>query len=296
MKPALSDEIKKKIYPGWNDQAAIEKDWAEQGENKWANYQRSQSPVTAQGPSAADRAAFDARLKGEETNFLNRFKTEYPDILSGLETSLGLPGLRQTRFGTQQRYEEMPEAITAASLGKDVTASQLERMIGSRQQDLLPAVQKAVSQEQFATEEFGRQSERALKPFETELDLMKDRFSREATGFNTDVEGRLNLLLTQIQEEGATDRAKIQEATQLAQLEDNKEQLKNAYQTVDLGNRIAILDVNGREISSLAKGKLSSTPNEKTPTSYIQSNYQFKGGGSPSIQNLQPTSTYSKGW
>jgi len=218
------------------------------------------SPVGtyATAQSEAERTAFNESLRTEEEDFLNRFRTEYPGVLTSLEEQLGLPQLRQSAYDLSSTLTNIPTVQEGATRGFDVTANQLARIISSEQGKIAPLAQEAVRLAQFGEEEFGRQAEIALKPYETEIDLMKDRFARESTGFNQDAENRLNLLLTQIQEEGATNRATLSEATKLAQLEQANEQYKQGITTVDLGDRIAILDVNGNEIGSFPKGTLSS--------------------------------------
>lgn len=234
-------------------------------------YKFVQGTFSPQGTKAtADRQAFNLNLQGQEQEFLNRFKEEYPQILSGIEQNLNLPNLRQSAYDLSDTLREIPSVQTGATRGFDVNANQLARIISSEQEKIAPVAQEAVRQAQFGEEEFGRQSERALKPFETEIDLLKDRLSRESTGFDTDAKNRLDLLLTQIQEEGAMDREKISQATKLAELEQRSEEFKKSFVSVDLGNRVAILDASGKEVGSYAKGKLPSSGNGGNVGEYLK--------------------------
>jgi hypothetical protein len=287
--PSFSEDIYKKIYPGWGRTEA-EADWREQGEKKWSDYQTSLRPsvssLQVEGPSVADRAAFNERLKGEEQGFLSKFRTEYPEIISGIETTLGLPQLRQSAYDLTETLRNIPRVQEQATRGFDVTANQLARMIQSGQEKVSPLAQEAVREAQFAEETATKRGEQALVPYKAEIELMKDRFAREATGFNVDVEARLNILLTQIQEQGATDRVKLQEATRLAELEQNKEMMQKSFATVDLGNRVALLDLSGNEIGSLPKSKLTSETGNN-----VQSYFETLTDQNQ-LQVLQPTPSF----
>lgn len=245
---------------GFNDPNVISNILSDPGQT--ARYERELEgilrprPSTAQPLQPGQRQAFQQGLRGEETEFLGRFRTEFPQILTGLEEQLGLPGLRESAFGLTKTLRNIPRVQEQAARGFDVTANQLARIISAEQQRQAPLAQEAVFQAQFAEEEFGRQADIALRPFETEISFMSDRFAREATGFSEDADRRLNLLLQQIQTEGATNIATIQQATQLAQLEESKRQFEQGISTIDLGNRIALIDMSGKEIGSFDKSKL----------------------------------------
>ena len=69
------------------------------------------SPVAPLGPSAADREAFFGKQRGEEQEFLGRFRTEFPEILTGIEEQLGLPGLRGRAQSLTSLSEELHRAF-----------------------------------------------------------------------------------------------------------------------------------------------------------------------------------------
>ena len=230
---------------------------------------------------AGQRQAFNLKLRGEEESFLGRFRQDFPQVLTGIEEQLGLPGLRQEAFTSAGELRDIPQVQKQATAGFDVTANQLARIISAEREKKAPIAQEAVRQAQFGEEEFGRRAQRELVPFETEISFMKDRFAREASGFDADADRQLNLLLQQIQQEGATNIATIQQATQLAQLEESKRQFEEGISTIDLGNRVALLDIDGNEIGSFDKKKLggdTGTPLGTPPP--------------PPLQTLQPTSGF----
>ena len=206
---------------------------------------------------AEERKALNERLRAEEAGFLTKFRTEYPQVLSSLESTLGLPGLRETAFGAVQGIKAMPEEIRVASMGRDVSANQLNRMISARSAERLPEVNDLLAALQFKEEEFGRQAGRAMTPYETEIGFMKDRASREATGFSQDAQRELDLLLTQIREEGATNRATLDRAVQLAQLEQSKYEYESSIREINLGNKVILVDSKGNTVSSFPAARLS---------------------------------------
>lgn len=215
------------------------------------------------------RAAFNEKLRSEESAFLNRFRTDFPNILTGIEEELGLPSLRQSAFTVGQDIQNIPEAVKQAVQGKDVSATQQARIEAAQRGERLPEFNNLLSALQFAEDEFGRRADRELVPFETEIGFMKDRFAREASGFSEDAQSRLNILLAQIQEEGANFRtmtaeqgdnfrAKLGQAAKLAELEENKRQFESSVSTVDLGDRIQLIDPSGNVIREEKKARLSS--------------------------------------
>lgn len=257
-------------YQGWGDSEA-EADFAATGGSGKGGPSAPSTLSAPSGPSAADRTAFNERASQTTSDFLGRFKTEFPQVLTGLETSLNLPQLRETATGAvgalgdiSNIVKSTPARTTQAAKGFDVSSSQLERQIAAETGKLQPvyqeatsAAQQALTAAQLGESAFGTRAQLALKPFETEIGLLKDQLSREATGFNIDVQGRLDTLLQQIETEGAMNIATIQEATKLAELEAKKDQFESSINSVDLGNRVVLLDSNGQEVGSFPKGKLS---------------------------------------
>lgn len=246
------------------------------------------APKFAGQIASQKRDVFQKKLRGEEESFLGRFRTEFPEILTGISEQLGLPALRETAFQGLESFGEIPEVQTQAARGRDISANQLARIISAEETERLPGAQKAVGQAQFAEGQFTEQAGQALVPFETEIGFLKDRFSREASGFNQDAEAELNILLQQIQQEGATNIANIQKATQLAQLEQRKTEFEEGLSTIDLGNRVAIIDREGNEVSSFAKAKLGGGGGGGVTDADIDAELGVltptpSGGGSPTV-------------
>ena len=262
---AINADILRKHF-GFNDPNVIE--GILRDPNQVSRYSREYEGILHPGqPAQADsasfvadqtaaRAALNKARREEEQGFLGRFRTEFPTVLTGIEQTLGLPGLRETAQTGVQALKALPEEIRVASQGRDVSAGQLQRMTSARQAERLPEINDLLSALQFKEEEFGRQAGRAILPYETEIDLMKSRFADEATGFNEDNQNELNLLLQQIQTGAQLSIAEMSRATQLAQMEADKENVKNTIDAVDLGNKVAIYQ-NGNFLRYENKGKLS---------------------------------------
>jgi len=213
----------------------------------------------------ASRTSLNQRLNTESGDFLTRFKTEYPTILSGIENKLGLPQIRGAAQSVGEDIQSLPQAVQQATIGRDVSASQRGRIESAQRSDLVGKLNPLLSSQQFAESEFSRQADRELTPFKTEIDFMKDKFSRETSGFDIDSENRLNSLLTLIDNEAKTGQAtigagsalmqsRIQEARQLAELEEQKRQYDSSVSTVDLGNKIQFVGPGGNVIREVAKG------------------------------------------
>lgn len=216
--------------------------------------QEARQPSAMMGPSAAGREAFFGKQKKEEEEFLTRFRKDFPTTLTGIEEQLGLPGLRGRAQTLTGLLEETPERVEVGARGFDVTANQLARMIAAETGEISPEVSKAVTQAQFGEAEFGRQAARELVPFETEAQFLTDRLSREATGFGIEQQGRLNMLLQKLQNEGTLKVAEMQQATSLAQLEQSKIEYEEGLTSIDLGDRVAFFDRFGNLVKSVPKG------------------------------------------
>lgn len=203
---------------------------------------------------SAKRGVFETKQRGEEEQFINKFKTEYPTILTGIEGELGLPALRETAFTSTQAYKDLPEAIRVASQGRDVSANQLARMTSAQQAERLPEINDLLASLQFGEEEFGRRAQRELVPLQEEAKIMTDRWAREASGFDSDADNNLNYLIRKMNTGAQLTMAEMAKATKLAELESQKIQLQNTVSTVDLGNRVALIDYTGKEVGSLPIG------------------------------------------
>src|SRR3990167_5421570 len=95
-------------------------------------------PLSSTEVTEQKRSALNTQMKGEESEFLSRFKTEFPQVLTGIEEELGLPGLRKTAFDTGELLRTAPQRQKQASQGFDVSQNQLERIVAEDVGKLAP--------------------------------------------------------------------------------------------------------------------------------------------------------------
>ena len=280
------DELKRQYpgYQGWGETEAFADFRATGGSGKRpsqpsaSNFQMPDIEGILRRQEEA-RLGREAEARGAETEFMERFKTEFPAALTGLETELGLPGLRQTAQTAGQTLRGVQDVVrsvptTQQTIAKQVgiSAPRLQQRISAESAKLSPTLEaatrgftEATSATQFGEAEFCRRAERALAPLTTKLGLLKDRFSREATGFGQAAERELSSILSKISTGIQISIAEMNKAMQLAQLEQNKYEFESKVSTVDLGNRIALLDRSGKEIGSMPKGTAPTSGTKNPP-------------------------------
>jgi uncharacterized phage infection (PIP) family protein YhgE len=215
---------------------------------------RDQDPAVIAQRQIDQRNQLNARQREEENSLLTRFREQYPQTLQNIEQQLGLPSVRENVYNLGETIRDIPAAVKQATQGTGITAAQLAQKQLGRQNEYLPEYNEMARLAQYKEEEFNRQADRALMPWSLEIDQTKDRLAREFSGFNIDNENQLNTLLQKMQLEGQLSIAEMNNATQLAQLEQSKFEFQNAVSSVDAGDRIVLLDASGREVGSVAKG------------------------------------------
>lgn len=192
---------------------------------------------------------------GDQQQFLESFRTQYGDIVSGLQEQLQLPELQEFALQAGQQLEELPGVYEEFARGQDISANQLARLTAAKTAELAPIAQKAIEQAQFAQEQFGQRLGQELVPLQTELQLYQDQLAREFTQYTQQQQNELDVLLQKMQLEGQLSMAEQQRAHELAMLEAQTEEVKQQGQLVNLGDRMALINpVTGQEISSFAVG------------------------------------------
>lgn len=261
---------------------------------------KKQDPVHVARQQEQQRLALQNEARTAEQDFLGRFQTEFPTILSGIEEKLNLPGLRQQTQsagsvlrGETQRMEDLPDVMSQRTTGFDVTQSQLEQMIAAEAlknrpmlRDATRAFEASASAQQFAESDFGRQAGIALQPMMTELDLMRDRFSREATGFGQAAERELSAIISQINAGVQLNQQQLQHAIQLAGLEEAKRQYEQSFTTLNLGDRQVLLDPRGNVVQSFPMGQLSGSGGFTFPQAPTEPPGRQSTGYTPILDSL----------
>jgi hypothetical protein len=194
------------------------------------------------------------------SGFINN-QESLPQMATRLGDELGLPGLRATTAGLTQSYQGMPETYSKATRGFDVNANQLNRIIGTQQAKLAPALQAATgaqsAAEQQLTERLGygmAQQERELLPFQSEQALLNDRLAREYSGFNLDSENELNALIEKMRQGVQLSIEEQNRANQLAIAELNYKQAVEVA-NINKSSNIEAANINKSSDIEVAKMK-----------------------------------------
>lgn len=196
----------------------------------------------------AQTEAFNKAQETKQTDFINRYKAAVgaqetvPAAAERIGGTLGLPQLQKTAQGLIKSVAEIPQVQTQASRGFDVNANQLARIISSKQAELSPRAQQAVTQEQSAESNLGTelgylnaQQTRELQPYLTEGGMLSDQLAREMSGFTTDKQNALNLVLEKMKNDQAITIQELNNANELAK---TKAQYNDVYKTISEGSTL----------------------------------------------------------
>lgn len=166
---------------------------------------------------------------GKITDFLNRYRQgimgqeALPAMAERLGKEVGLPQLRDTAFQTNRTLNEIPATYTAATRGFDVNANQLGRIVGTKQAIAAPIAQKAQEQYQNAQDLVNQgigyaqqQQAKELLPFQSEQSMLTDYQAREASGFTTMNEQKLNGYIQKMSQGVQLSMEEAREANELA--------------------------------------------------------------------------------
>ena len=177
----------------------------------------------------ANREKFYGGQYGKMNDFLGRYRgaiagqEALPAMAERLGKELNLPQLRNTAFQTGRTMAEIPATYTAATRGYDVNANQLGRIVGTKQAAYAPINQQAQDNLQFAEKQLPEriaytQAEQAkqLLPYQTEQQMLSDYLAREASGFTTEMETKLNGYIEKMKGGIQLSVTEAQEANKLA--------------------------------------------------------------------------------
>lgn len=210
----------------------------------------------------------EERFQQEQRERLGEFTGrlgEVPDQLAAVRQALRLPEAFETfgQAGTQARelgylVEDLPQSVQQALSGQGVTAGQIKGRTSAEIQNLQPALTAASrtlesSQAGLSNllNQYQTETANIFTPLEIEAGLLGDNIAQEFGLFKQKIGADLQRELAQLQETGATDRANIERAIRLAEIEAASEQ----GEFRDLGDRIALINpFTGQEISSFDKG------------------------------------------
>lgn len=153
----------------------------------------------------ANREKFYSGQYGKITDFLDRYRQgifgqeSLPALNERLGKEVGLPALRESAQATTRTLNEIPSTYTNATKGYDVSSNALSRIVGTKQAAYAPVAQQAQTAYQNAQDIVNQklgfeqtQQAKELLPFQSEQQMLTDYQAREASGFTTEMEAKLN--------------------------------------------------------------------------------------------------------
>lgn len=185
----------------------------------------------------AQRAGGQQLLAGQDAqtgNFLGRFgefigsqptTSALADRIGG---ELGLPQLRANATNLNNTLFNIPGTYTKATMGHDVNANQLARVIGTKQAELAPSAALAASNLQAGEANLNTRlgyetadRERALLPFEKEQSFLQDRMARETSLYSQANQAELDSIIAKMQAGVTLSEGEKNRAQELAMAEKN---------------------------------------------------------------------------
>ncbi len=222
-------------------------------------------PQPIAGPSAADTAALVKEQRERSAEFLGRFTTGLPEAITGIETELGLPGLRETTQVAGRSARQVAGQVrdipgTQRTIAKQVgiSAPRLAMRTAAKTAELQPTLETAQRglTEATAAQEFGEQAfatrlGQFITPFEVEAGLLGESVKEEFGLYKSSIKNALDLEVARLAGQTSISVAEINKATELAKLE--QATLKGVL--ADLGDRAALINpFTKEEMASFTKG------------------------------------------
>jgi len=230
--------------------------------------------IKNQGESEADfLKRYNATISGQEGS---------QAMATRIGNELGIPSLQANATLYRNTLTNLPSTYSKATTGYDVNANQLSRIIGQKSSELSPLVATTENSLAGAQNTLGQRmgyeltdQSKALLPFQTEQDLMKDRFARETSMFSVQSQNELNSLIAKINAGITLSEGEKNRANALAVAENNYQnslKLQNSKpaeadgtQIVEVGGQKYLINSRTGAIVS----KYGAATPEKTPTDYL---------------------------
>lgn len=204
-------------------------------------------------PEAIAGRAMQSNIQNQQSDFLNRFKTEVPTAISAVEQELGLPQLRSTAQRETEFLEDIPELTEQRTTGLGVNSGQLRRITAAETQEQAPIAQRAVQQAQEGERLLNTKIGQIVQPFEIEAGMLGDNVRMQFDMFKTNVQNNLQRELAKLEQQNWNIRneAELANAIKLAEME----QAASAGQLIDQGNQLSLINpFTGAVISTFSKG------------------------------------------
>ncbi len=192
------------------------------------------------GPAGSGLDTFMNKMPSDYSNFfsgqksdINNFLGRYSGAIGNQETvshmgqrignELNLPSLRSAADTVNTNVANLPYTYSGATRGFDVNANQLGRIVTNKGIQLAPLATSVNNRLNTAENTLGQQmgfeqtqQQKELLPYQSEQSLLNDRLAREATGFQTQEEDRLQGYITKMQQGVVLSRGEQQDAEALA--------------------------------------------------------------------------------
>ncbi|MHC4453224.1 MAG: hypothetical protein ACYSWS_00835 [Planctomycetota bacterium] len=270
--------------------------------SEWKGLTRAFDPTTSPEETRKKAAAeaFQEAQRKKTEEFTGRLQ-EIPTQLAAIRKALGLPELYQTQADVQgEARRQALESIglpgkvegetTQAAMGKDVSAGQLKRMIGSRFSEARKSLEPAAaitamklgdvgSALQSAVGQYGVETGLIFKPLEIEAGILGAQSAQEFDLYKSTMKNELDLELQKLQNASAMDIERLRQSGALDQLNKTAE-IEDKYAGISFQNLGDVMGIyKGTEkIGEESFGLKPTRSNDgKPPESYLTPNISTLG-------------------
>lgn len=236
-------------YAGWGETEALADYAATGGQGKYDPGPSSSGSGNFGSSSSVNFGQIFQDQQQQEADFLARFKDSIQQASQAISQELGLDALKQNALTAGNvasnitgQLEAIPGTQETISKQVGISAPRLQQRIASKTAELSPALSSATRGLESANtalslglQTYGTKMGEAMLPYQTEASMLSDRLAREVTGYTTQYQGELSLLLEKMKQQGQLDLAELQRAQQLADME-------NSYLLINQGNQQSLVN------------------------------------------------------
>lgn len=250
---------------GGTDYGAILKQQQDEAARKEAEAKAAYEAEQARGQAYLTKAA------GEEQSLLDKFtgaiKALEPSqaIYKRLGEEQGLPGLKSTAEQFTSQVKAIPENVKALATQIPISTTRQAQRVTQQLENLAPRQQEAVTQFQNSLSEVSRQlgfaledQKTQLEPFAYAFQQLSDRIAREMSGYSTNIQNSLNILLNRLTQTGNLSQTQLANAYEMAKQEadylNQKDLLSMSNQFIEGGgHKLLVNSITGDIIADYGK-------------------------------------------
>jgi len=164
--------------------------------NKYLTNQKSQDALTNfPAQQAADFNNVATKGSNDITDFLTRYNTAVPKIISDVSSKYALPDQQAGVNALNTRIKTLQGNTDNSGAGGFASAGQVDSALNSR---YLPQYSTALSNLTNSTALAQNEEGQLEKPYETEASMLNDRLTREMTGFTAEQQNALAALTAKL--------------------------------------------------------------------------------------------------